>query len=69
MTANLCLGTGATVREKVGGFFATLAHRRQESKRRCRTEIQARTQKWTDRVQTQAHSPRIDHVDFTLASV
>ena len=41
-TANQCLGTRAAVREKVGGFFADLAHRRKEVKRRCRTVLQAR---------------------------
>ena len=65
--ANLCLGTKAAVREKVGGFFADLMHRRDEVKRRCRTKLQARTQKFTAHVQV--HSHRIDHVDFTLASV
>ena len=32
-TANLCLGTRAAVREKVGGFCTDLAHRREEFKR------------------------------------
>ena len=36
-TANLCLGTSAAVREKVGNFFASLSNRREEVKRRCRT--------------------------------
>ena len=67
VTANLCLGTKAAVREKVGGFFAALAQRREEVKRRCRTELQARAQEFT--APSQVHSPRIDHVDFTLASV
>ena len=66
-TANQCLGTRAAVREKVGGFFTGLTQRRDEVKHRCRTELQARAQKFT--VNTQAHSPRIDHVEFTLASV
>ena len=67
VTANLCLGTRAAVREKVGGFFAALAQRREEVKRRCRTELQARAQEFT--AHSHVHSPRIDHVDFTLASV
>ena len=66
-TANQCLGTRAAVRERVGGFFADLAHRREEVKRRCRTELQARARAATANVQV--HSARIDHVDFTLASV
>ena len=67
VTANLCLETRAAVREKVGGFFADLMHRREEVKRRCRTELQARVQNFTGNAQV--HSPRIEHVDFTLASV
>ena len=35
-------GGGAAVRERVGGFFTDLAHRREEVKRRCRTILQAR---------------------------
>ena len=42
VTANLCLGTRAAVQEKVGDFFANLASRRDEVKRRCRTVLQAR---------------------------
>ena len=67
VTANLCLGTRAAVREKVVGFFADLAHRQTEVKRCCRTEIQARAQAITGAVQ--APSPHTDHVDFSLASV
>ena len=40
VTANLCLGTRAAVRESVGGFFTDLPHRREEVKRRCRTALQ-----------------------------
>ncbi len=43
VTANLCLGTRAAVREKVGGFFTDLTHRQEEVKHRCRTELQAKT--------------------------
>ena len=42
VTANLCLGTRAAVREKVGGFFTDLTHRQEEVKHRCRTELQAK---------------------------
>ena len=66
-TANLCLGTSAAVREKVGNFFASLSNRREEVKRRCRTVLQARAE------QLIGHSPadtlRPPNVDFTLASV
>ena len=42
MTTNLCPGTRAAVQEKAGDFFANLASRREEVKRRCRTVLQAR---------------------------
>ena len=42
VTANLCLGTRAAVREKVGGFFTDLTQRHEEVKRRCRTVLQAK---------------------------
>ena len=67
VTANLCLGTRAAVREKVGGFFIGLTHRREEVKRRCRTELQSRARETTGNAP--ANSPRIEHVDFTLVSV
>ncbi len=67
VTRNLCLGTKAAVREKVVGFFTNLVHRREEVKRYCRTELQARAQELSGSVQ--AGFPRIDHVDFTLAWV
>ena len=41
-TANLCLGTRAAVREKVGDFFTQLVNRKEEVMRRCRTILQAR---------------------------
>ncbi len=44
VTANLCLGTKAAVQDKVGDFFARLADRREEVKRRCRTVLQARAE-------------------------
>ena len=42
VTANLCLGTRAAVREKVGDFFTDLTQRQEEVKHRCRTELQAK---------------------------
>ena len=66
-TANLCLGTRAAVREKVGGFFTDLAHRREEVMRRCRTVLQARASELTGR--SRANVSGQANVDFTLASV
>ena len=66
-TANLCLGTRAAVREKVGGFFADLPHRREEVKRRCRTTLRARAVELTGPLHAGLTTTAI--VDFTLASV
>ena len=55
VTANLCLGARAAVPEKVGDFFANLASRREEVKRRCRTVLQARV----------AELSGSGHADFT----
>ena len=66
-TANLCLGTRAAVREKVGDFFADLAHRSEEVTRRCRTTLQARAAELTDTARANVSGQA--NVDFTLASV
>ena len=66
-TANQCLGTRAAVREKVGGFFTDLTHRRKEVKRRCRTVLQAKADELIGA--THANPLRPDNVDFTLVSV
>ncbi len=42
VTANECLGTKAEVQERINGFFAGIAHRRDEVRQRCRTVLQAR---------------------------
>ncbi len=41
VTANTCLGTKATVRQRVDAFFASLPQRKEEVKSRCRTQLQA----------------------------
>ena len=66
-TANVCLGTRAAVRERVGTFFADLPHRRDEVKRRCRTALQARAAELLRSTQTDTSG--MPNVDFTLASV
>ena len=43
-TGNLCLGTKALVKERVGNFLAGLAVRKDEVKRRCRTVLQSRAE-------------------------
>jgi transposase len=41
VTGNVCLGTRATVQEHLAPFFAGLAHRLDEVKRRCQTVLQS----------------------------
>jgi transposase len=41
VTADICFGTAAKVREKVDAFFAGLAKRTSEVKQRCRRALQA----------------------------
>jgi transposase len=67
VTANTCLGTKAKVREEVGGFLARLGERTEETKRRCRTLLQARADAFlaTD---PRFHQPT-EHVDLTVASL
>jgi transposase len=67
VTANTCLGTAAKVREKLDSFFAGLAERGADVRRRCRTTLQAQT----DATIAAAHQlfAQTHHVDLTLASV
>ena len=67
VTANLCLSTKAAVQHKVGNFFARLADRRGEVKRRCRAILQARAGDLTRSAQTDFH--RTANVYPALASV
>ena len=43
-TGNLCLGSRAAIQEKVGGFLAGLANRKDEVRRRCRTVLQSKAE-------------------------
>ncbi len=43
-TSNLCLGTREAVQERVSNFLVSLADRREEVKRRCRTVLQSRAE-------------------------
>ncbi len=43
-TGNLCLGTKATVQERVGRFLGGLVSRKDEVRRRCRTVLQSRAE-------------------------
>ena len=66
-TANQCLGNRTAVREKMGGFFTDLTHRREEVKRSCRTVLQAKADALIG--DTQASPLRPANIAFTLASV
>jgi transposase len=67
VTANICFGTAAKVREKMDSFFAGLAKRTAEVQRRCRTALQAEA----DALIATANQlfAQTNHVDLTLASV
>ena len=47
-TGNLCLGSRTAVQERVGGFLAGLANRKDEVRRRCRTTLQSRARRSGD---------------------
>lgn len=67
VTANICFGTAAKVREKVDAFFVELAQRAAEVMQRCRRELQA----LADPLLLIASQPFVEmnHVDLTLRSV
>jgi transposase len=67
VTANICFGTAAKVREKLAGFWAGLAERAAEVQSRCRTALQAQA----DALMATANQllGQTEHVDPTLASV
>ncbi len=67
VTVNTCLGTKAKVQAKLGAFFAGLAERTAEVKRRCRTELQARAAALMTALAETLHEST--HVDPTCALV
>ena len=66
-TGNLCLGTKALVRERIGNFLQGLSSRKDEVKRRCRTVLQSRAE--TLRRDIQALSQPTTNAHPTLALV
>jgi transposase len=67
VTANTCFGTAAKLQEKLNVFFAGLAERAGEVRRRCRTTLQAQADALTATANylfAETH-----HVDPTLALV
>jgi transposase len=67
VTANTCFGTAVKVQEKMDRFFAGLAERAAEVRRRCRTKPQAQA----DTLMTTANQLRgqTGHADLPLVSV
>ena len=43
-TGNMCLGSRAQVQERVSSFLTSLAHRKDQVKRRCRTVLQSKAE-------------------------
>ena len=66
-TGNLCLGTKALVKERVGSFLDGLAGRKEEVKRRCRTILQSRDEGFLR--ESQPNPRRIVNAHPTLALV
>jgi transposase len=67
VTADICFGTAAKVREKVDAFFAALGERTSEVQKRCRRDLQAQA----DALVAAANQllAQTQHVDLTLESV
>ena len=65
-TGNLCLGSKAAVQERVGGFLAGLAGRKEEVKGRCRTVLQSRAEAFLRDSQPDSRSPANAHPTVAL---
>ena len=65
-TGNMCLGTKAAVREIVGNFLAALASRKAEVKRRCRTVLQSRAERFMRDSQSSSTRPPNAHPTLAL---
>ena len=66
----MCLDTKAVMRDKVGDFFARLADRLEEVKRRCRTVRQARAEELAGGAPNRfsPHRKCISHLGFSLGN-
>ena len=65
-TGNLCLGSAAAVRERVGNFLAGLSSRKDEVRRRCRTILQPRAEALLPDPESDARSPANAHSTLAL---
>ena len=66
-TGNLCLGTKASVQERVGNFLHGLSSRKDEVQRRCRTILQSRAERFLR--ESQPHCQPKANAHPTLALV
>ena len=67
VTANVCYGTAAKVREKVDAFFAGLVEHATEVQQRCRRDLQAQADALVEAARQLFVQTK--HVDLTLESV
>ena len=63
---NLCLGSRAAVQERVGNFLAGLASRKDEVRRRCRTDLQSRAEALLRNSSTDSQHPVNAHPTLAL---
>ena len=63
---NRCLGSRETVQERVGGFLAGLASRKDEVRRRCRTALQSRAKALMRNSRPDSQSPTNAHTTLAL---
>ena len=66
-TGNLCLGSKAKAQERVSNFLIGLVNRKDEVKRRCRTVLQSRAERFLQH--SQPDSGRIPNAHPTMALV
>ena len=65
-TGNLCLGTKASVQERVGNFLHGLSSRKDEVRRRCRTILQSRAERFLRESQPQCQPTANAHPTLAL---
>ena len=67
-TGNLCLGTKALVKERVGNFLCGLSIRKDEVKGRCRTVLQSKGRRISARIPAQSpmYCKCTSHLGFGL---
>ena len=64
---NLCLGNRAQVRERVSGFLAGLANRKDQVKRCCRTVLQSKAERLLPDLRPDSQPSPNAHLTLALA--